>query len=222
MPPAPPRVIRTTAGASRSTAGGRAAPIGLQVAPHVVEIAGRRQLLERGARRGPQVDPPGGHLGQRIARREPPVVGDLVRVGHDLGAVGQLGDEEPGVVPPPAPGRRDPARERNQVLAIQDDPHLLRQLADGGGGEGARVAGRPARCVRRVHGASREHVQARPEGHRRRPSREQDLRPARTRAHEDDGRCRPRLDAGRCALGPRWPRRPVSLRQGAPRARRAR
>ena len=138
------------------------------------------------------------------------MVGDLVRVGHDLGAVGQPGDEEAGVVPSRAPGRRDPARQRDQGLAIEGDPDLLRQLPD---------APRRRPRDRRTAGRARRSASTAPPGNTCRPGPKAIVdgrRVSSTSGPRGPARMRTTVDAGRGstagsatrAAGPRRPSRP--------------
>ena len=152
---------------------------------------------------------PAGHLGEGVTRRDPAMVGDLARIGDDLRARGQAGDEEPRVVAPRAPGWRDPSRQRQERLDRQPDADLLRQLPDRRGD--VRVVARLP--VRRIDRAAGEDVQPGPERHRRRAAGQQHLEPTGSRPDEDDRRRGPRDHRARTGL---------RLRQGAPRAPRAR
>ena len=148
----------------------------------VVLVGGHRSIATRG------------HLGEGLPRREPAMVGDLAGIGDDLDPPGHRRHEEARVVATRAAGRRDPARQRDQVIAADATANLLGQLPDGGGD-----VGRSSPCGSPPHPTDRR---------RRRGTR---AIPARTPSWTADGSAAPPVRAGRGA-SPR-PSRPAAGRR---------
>ena len=91
------------------------------------------ELLERRARRDPHREVTRGHRIERGTRRLPAMADDLVRLERRLGAVRQLGSEEPRVEPAGHDRRRRPVADRGEEIRSQPEikrlGHVLERRA---------------------------------------------------------------------------------------------